>query len=141
MDLSKRVVLLKASVQEGEYPAFNPEDIISLFAEVIYPESVVLNHTDPTECYVLFPPLVQLDEVYNLNRGPSWIGGSMALSIRQPPSSAINIVKKLVENKSLEEGKKYEIPSIKPEGRGAGSPQPHSTPKGKAEPVASVLTE
>ena len=30
---------------------------------------------------------------------------------------------------------------IKPEGRGAGSPQPHSTPKGKAEPVASVLTE
>ena len=97
MDLSKRVVLLKASVKEGEYPAFNPEDIIFLFAEVICPEGVVLNHTDPTECYVLFPPLVQLDEVYNLNRDPSWIGESMALSIRQPPSSAINIVKKLVE--------------------------------------------
>ena len=31
---------------------------------------------------------------------------------------------------------------IKPEGRGgAENPQPHSTPKGKAEPVASVLTE
>ena len=31
---------------------------------------------------------------------------------------------------------------IKPEGReGAESPQPNSTPKGKAEPVASVLTE
>ena len=88
-----------------------------------------------------FPPLVQLDEVYNLNRDPSGIGGSMALSIRQPPSSAINIIRKLVENKPLEEGEKYELLPIKPEGRGAESPQPHSTPKGKAEPVASVLTE
>ena len=69
MDLSKRVVLLKASVKEGEYPAFNPEDIIFLFAEVLCPEGVILNHTDPTECYVLFPSLIQLDEVYNLNRG------------------------------------------------------------------------
>ena len=141
MDLSKRVVLLKASVKEGEYPAFTPEDMIILFAEAICPESVVLNHTDPTECYVLFPPLVQLDEIYNLNKDPSWVGGSMALSIRQPPSSAISIVKKLVENKPLEEGKKYEILPIKPEGRGAESLQPHSTPKGKAEPVASVLIE
>ena len=95
----------------------------------------------PTECYVLFPPSIQLDGVYNLNRDPSWIGGSMALSIREPPSSAINIVKKLVENKPLEEGEKYELLPIKPKGRGAGSPQPHSTPKGKTEPVASVLTE
>ena len=75
MDLSKRVVLLKASVKEGEYPAFNPEDIIFLFAEVLCPEGVILNHTDPTECYVLFPPVIQLDEVYNLNRDPSWVGG------------------------------------------------------------------
>ena len=141
MDLSKRAVLLKASDKEGEYPAFIPGDMIFLFEEVTHPESVVLNHTDPTECYVLFPPLVQLDEIYNLNKDPSWVGGSMALSIRQPPSSAINIVKELVENKPLEEGEKYEILPIKPEGRGAESPQPHSTPKGKAEPVASVLTE
>ena len=55
----------------------------------------------------------------------------MALSIRQPPSSAINIVKKLVENKPLEEGEKYEILPIKPDGRGAGSPQPIPLPKGK----------
>ena len=102
MDLSKRVVLLKASDKEGEYPAFNPEDIIFLFAEVLCPEGVILNPTDPTECYVLFPPLIQLDEVYNLNKDPSWIGRSMALSIRQPPSSVINIVNKLVEKKPLE---------------------------------------
>ena len=60
MDLSKRIVLLKSSVEEGEYPAFTPEDMIFLFEEVAHPESVILNHTDPTECYVLFPPLVQL---------------------------------------------------------------------------------
>ena len=139
MDLSKRIVLLKASVKEGEYPAFTPEDMIFLFEEVTHPESVVLNHADPTECYVLFPPMIQLDAIYNLNKDPSWVGGSMALSIRQPPSSALNIVKKLVENNPLEEGEKYEMLPIKPEGRGAESPQPHSTPKGKAEPVASVL--
>ena len=47
-----------------------------------------------------------------------------------------------MENKPLEEGEKYEILPIKPEGRGgAESPQPHSTPEGKAEPVASVHTE
>ena len=142
MDPSKRIVLIKSSVKEGEYPAFTPEDMLFLFEEVTCPESVILNHSDPTECYVLFPPLVQLDEIYNLNKDPSWVGGSMALTIRQPPSSVLNIVRKLVENKPLQEGEKYEILPIKPEGRGgAESPQPHSTPKGKAEPVASVLTE
>ena len=107
MDLSKRIVLLKASVKEGEYPAFTPEDMIFLFEEVTRPESVILNCTDPTECYVLFPPLVQLEEIYNLNKDPSWVGGSMALSIRQPPSRAMNIVQKLMDNKPLEEGEKY----------------------------------
>ena len=130
MDLSKRIVLLKASVREGEYPTFPPEDMI-LFEEVTRPESVILNHTDPTECYVLFPPLVQLEEIYNLNKDPSWVGGSMALSIRQPPSSALNIVQKLMENKPLEEGEKYEILPIKPEGRGAETHSPLQLPKGK----------
>ena len=135
-------MLLKASVKEGEYPTFTPEDMIFLFGEIILPDSVILNHSDPTECYFLFPPLVQPDEIYNLNKDPSWVGGSMALTIRQPSSSALNIVRKLVENKPLEEGEKYEMLPIKPEGtEGAESPQPYSTPKGKAEPVASVLTE
>ena len=31
MDLSKRLVLLEASVKEGEYPTFAPEDMIFLF--------------------------------------------------------------------------------------------------------------
>ena len=142
MDLRKRIVLLKSSVKEGEYLAFTPKDVIFLFEEVTCPEGVILNYTDPTDCYGLFTPLVQMDDIYNLNKDPSWVGGSMALTIRQPPASILNIVRKLVENKSLEEGEKYELLPIEPEGkRGAEGPQPHSTPKRKAEPVASVLTE
>ena len=95
---------------------------------------MILSHSDPSECYVLFTSPVPMD--------PSWVGNSMSLTIRQPPSSILNIVSKLVENKPLEEGEKYELLPIEPEERrGAEGPQPHSTPKGKAEPVASVLTE
>ena len=83
-----------------------------------------------------------MDEIYNLNKDPSWVGNSMSLTIRQPPSSILNIVSKLVEHNPLEDGEKYELLPIEPDGRrGAEGPQPHSTPKGKAEPVASVLTE
>ena len=98
-------MLLKASVKEGEYPTFTPEDMIFLFGEATLPDSVILNHSDPTECYVLFPPLVQLEEIYNLNKDPSWVGGSMALTIRQPSSSALNIVRKLVETNLWKRGR------------------------------------
>ena len=52
MDLSKRVVLLKASVKEGEYTTFTPEDMIFLFEvilseEVTYP-GVILGHPNPS---------------------------------------------------------------------------------------------
>ena len=142
MDINKRTVLLKSSAKEGEYPACTIEDIISLLEEITRPEGRVLNHADPTECYVLFPPMVQLDDVYNLNKDPSWVRGSMAYTIRQPPSIIVNIIKKLVEKKPLKEGEKYELLPIEPErGRGSEGPQLHSTPKRKAEPVASFLTE
>ena len=65
---------------------------------------MILNHSDPTECYVLFTSLVPMDDINSLNRDPSWVGGSLSLTIRQPPSSILNIVRKLVENKPLEEG-------------------------------------
>ena len=56
MDLSKRIVLLKASVKEGEYPAFTPEDMIFLFEEVTHPESVVLNHATLLNAMFCFHP-------------------------------------------------------------------------------------
>ena len=53
MDLSKRLVLLEASVKEGEYPTFTPEDMIFLLFEVILSEEVpcpgvILGHLDPS---------------------------------------------------------------------------------------------
>ena len=47
----------------------------------MHPEGVILNHSDPTECYVLFTSLVPMDEIYNLIKDPSWVGGSMSLTI------------------------------------------------------------
>ena len=66
----------------------------------------------------------------------------MLLSVRQPRTSIYNIVNKLLEDKTLEEGEEYELIPIEPEEKnGAEGPQPHSTPKKKAEPVAPVLVE
>ena len=47
-----------------------------------------------------------------------------------------------MENKPLEEGEKYELIPIAPEEKkSADGLQPHSTPKRKTEPLASVLME
>ena len=53
MDLNKRIVLPKASVKEGEYPTFTPEDMIFLFEvilseEVTCPGGMILGHPDPS---------------------------------------------------------------------------------------------
>ena len=66
----------------------------------------------------------------------------MSLSVRQPCASIYNIVHKLLENKTLEEGEEYEFIPIEPEEKkGTEGPQPHSTPKKKAEPVATLLAK
>ena len=56
MDLSGRLVLLKSSAKEEDYPTFTSEDVIFLFDDVAHPEGVILNLSDPSECYVLFLP-------------------------------------------------------------------------------------
>ena len=49
MDLSGRLVLLKSSAKEEDYPAYTPEDVIFLFDEIAHPECVILNLSDPSE--------------------------------------------------------------------------------------------
>ena len=142
MDLSKRLVLVKSSAKEDEYPAFTPVDVIFLFGDITWPEGLMLNHSDPSECYVLFAQTAPMSEIYGLNRESSWVGTPMLLSVRQPPASMYNIVNKLLENKTLEEGEAYKlIPIEAEEKKGAEGLQPHSTPKRKAEPLATVLAE
>ena len=82
MDLSKRLVLLKSSAKEEESPAYTPEDVIFLFEEITCPEGVILNHSDPSECYVLFTSPVPMDGFYNLNKDPSWVDTPMLLTVR-----------------------------------------------------------
>ena len=50
MDLSGRLVLLKSSAKEEDYPTFTSEDVIFLFDDVAHPESAILNLSDPSEC-------------------------------------------------------------------------------------------
>ena len=104
MDLSKRLLLVKSSAKEEDYPAYTTEDVINLFEDIIHPDVLILNHSDPSECYVLFPHTAPMEEIYGLKKEPSWVGAPMLLSIRQPPPSVYSIVSKLMENKPLEEG-------------------------------------
>ena len=46
MDLSKRLVLVKSSAKEEEYPAFTPDDAIFLFGDITQPEGLILNHSE-----------------------------------------------------------------------------------------------
>ena len=67
MDISGRLVMLKSSAKEEDYPTFTSEDVIFLFDDVACPEGVILNLSDPSECYVLFPSSAQMEEIFNLN--------------------------------------------------------------------------
>ena len=115
MDLSKRLVYVKSSAKEEDYPAFSPDDIIFLFGFITHPEGLILNHSDQSKCFVLFAQTAPMSEIYGLNKEPSCVGTPMLLSVRQPPASIYNIVNKLLENKPLEEGEEYEFIPIEPE--------------------------
>ena len=59
MELSERIVQVKSIAKKEEFPEYIPDDIVFLFGDVIRPVGLILNHNDPTECYVLFPPQYQ----------------------------------------------------------------------------------
>ena len=79
-----------------------------------HPEGFVLNHSDPSESFVLFSTKAPITEIYSLNDSPSWVGAPMLLSVRQPCASIYSIVSKLLEEKALEEGEEYEFIPIEP---------------------------
>ena len=101
MDLSKRLVHVKSSAKEKDYPAFTTEDILFLFGDITHPEGFILNHSDPSECFILFATIAPINELYSLNEEPSWVGAPMLLSGRQPHAIMYSIVSKLLENKAL----------------------------------------
>ena len=142
MDLSNRLVWVECSTKNEAFPAYTSDDFLFLFGDIIHPEGLIPNHSDPSECFVLFPSAAPIQDIYTLNESPSWVGTSMQLAIRKPRLSILRIVMKLLEDKALEEGKEYEYIMIEPlEPKGAGGPDTHSTPKKKDEPVATALAK
>ena len=57
MDLDTRVVQVRSTLKPDikEYPTFTPDDIRLLFGDIASPTGLILNHSDPRECYVIFP--------------------------------------------------------------------------------------
>ena len=142
MDLSNRLVQVKSSVKKEDLLTYTPEDILFLFGDIIHPERLILNHSDPLECFVLFPVTVPIQDIYNLNESPSWVGAPMQLAIHKPRSNILSIAMRLLEGKALEEGEEFEFIPIEPlEPKGAGGPDTHSTPKKKSESLATALSK
>ena len=114
MDLSKRLVHVKSSAKERDHPSFTPDDVLFLFGDITHPEGLILNQSDPSECFVLFSPTTPISEIYSLNEESSWVEAPMLLSVRQPHASIYTIVNKLLEGKALEKGEEYEFIPIEP---------------------------
>ena len=88
MQLSERLVQVKSTAKEVEdLPEYSPGDIVFLFRHVIRPVGLILNHNDPTECYVLFPPAAPMQDIFNLSETPSWVGAHMQLGLCRPQAS------------------------------------------------------
>ena len=81
MDLSTRLVHVKSSAKEEDYPAFSPDDIIFLFGDITCPEGLILNHSDQSECFVLCAQTASMSKIYGLNEEPSWVGAPMFMFI------------------------------------------------------------
>ena len=134
MDISERLIQVKSNAKDKkDFPSYMQDDVVFLFEDVIRLEGLVLNHKDSSECYVLFPPAVPMQEIAKLEEDPSWVGTSMQLSLHKPSLSMFTIVSKLLHDKALEEGEEYEYIPIQP--LDPGDPGAHSTPRKKGGPA------
>ena len=135
MELSERLIQVKSTAKhEKDFPSYTQDVVVFLFGDVIRPVGLVLNHKDPLECYVLFPPAAPMQDIARLVEDPSWVGTPLQLGIHKQPSGMLTIVSKLLQDKALEEGEEYEyilIHHLDP-----GEPGDHSTPRKKGGPPA-----
>ena len=93
---------------EKDFPSYTQDDVVFLFGDMIRPVGLILNHKNPLECYVLFPPIAPMQDIARLVEDPSWVGMSLQLGLHKPPSGMLTIVSKLLQDKALKEGEKYE---------------------------------
>ena len=138
MDLSNRVVQVRSTLKPEEYPTFTPDDIGLLFGDIVSHTGLILNHSDPRECYVIFPESGYVPDILKLVEDPQWVGTHMHLTLDKPKKGIISIVAKLLEGQALEQGEEFDYIPIETEG--AEGPQ-FSTPKKEDDPVIPQLVE
>ena len=143
MEISERLVQVKSSAKvEEDFLTYTPSEIVFLFGDVIRPVGLILNHDDPSECFVLFPTAAAMQEIYSLSETPLWVEAHMHLVIKKVHPNIFPIVIKLLADMALEEGEEYEyIPIEHLDPRGHGGPGKHSTPKRGEEHVAPALAK
>ena len=79
MEISDRLMQVKSSAKiEEDFLTYTPSEIVFLFGDVIRPVGLVLNHDDPSECFVLFPTAAPMQEIYSLS-GTFVVGDSHAI--------------------------------------------------------------
>ena len=84
---------------------------------------------------MLLSPAAPMQDIFNLDESPSWVGAHLQLGLHKPQISVLQIVSKLLQNKALEEGEEYAyIPIELLDPRGPGK---HSTPKKGEDPDAT----
>ena len=84
MKLGERLVQIKTTNKEKEFPDYTPDDIVFLYGDVIRPMGLILNHNDPTECHVLLPPAAPMSDIFKLTENPSWVGTHIKLGLHKP---------------------------------------------------------
>ena len=138
MDLNNRVVQVRSTLKPDvkEYPTFTPDDIGLLFGDIASPTGLILNHSDPRECYVIFPDSEYVPDILKLIDDSQLVGTHMHLTLDRSKKEIISIAAKLLENKALEEGEDFEYIPIEAE----GAPQ-FFTPKKGEDPVIPQLVE
>ena len=107
MEISNRLVQVKSSAKiEEDCLIYTPSEIVFLFGDVIRAVELILNHDDPSDCFVLFPTAAPMQKIYSLSENPSWVEAHMQLMIKESEPDIFPIVIKCLADKALEEGKK-----------------------------------
>ena len=84
MELSHRVVQIRSTLKPEEFPSFSPDDIILLFGDISKAVGVVLNHNNPSKCYVIFPNYETVPDILKLADTPSEWAPQMNLTFDSP---------------------------------------------------------
>ena len=67
MELSERVIQVRSTAKhEKDYPSFTQDDIVFFVWRCGETSGLVLNNSDPLECFVIFPSVAPMQDIINL---------------------------------------------------------------------------